>query len=281
MEIDLTLAVHWAQWAGAHALPLFLALLLSSLVLTFVVVRVFEGNADRTDPTQASSTRQVRRRITLEFGLGFALRLGVMLAGIAVIAALSRHLGAASGMSQADDAFTAALRLSTPQSALKVFAVMTHLGDTATLTALCICVAVALVVMRHRGLAFGWLFAVAGNGVLNSTLKQIIGRDRPLFPEGGSLATGFSFPSGHTSGSVVAYGMLAYLALRLLPDRWQLLVVMTSVAVAITVGASRLFLRVHFASDVIAGFASGAAWLAACVTVMEVVRWKTSAPQRS
>jgi len=109
--------------------------------------------------------------------------------------------------------------------------------------------------------------------LLNQTLKQIFGRVRPLQPEGFVLEQGFSFPSGHSSGSVVAYGMLAYVAVRLLPARWHLPVLLAAMALAFTVGASRMFLRVHFASDVIAGFASGAAWLAVCVTGFELARW--------
>jgi membrane-associated phospholipid phosphatase len=264
-------ALHWvqsAQWVGAHALPLFFVLLIGSLALTFVLklaaARAWQRDAGPSVPTQTSLTRQIQRRI--------ALGLGVMLVGTAVIAILSAHLDADSALTRADQALTDALALGVPQPALRVFAVLTHLGDTVTLTALCVCVAVALVAMQQHGLAIGWVVAVAGNGILNDTLKQTIRRERPLFPDDGSVATGFSFPSGHSSGTVVAYGMLAYLALRLLPARWQLPAMMVSVTLAITVGVSRLFLRVHFGSDVVAGFASGAAWLAACVTVMEVVK---------
>lgn len=268
-------AVCWvqsAQWVGAHALPLFFVLLIGSLVLTFVLrlaaARAWQRDAGPSVPTQTSLTRQMHRRM--------ALGLGVMLVGIAVIAFLSAHLGANSALNRTDQALTDALAVGVPQPALKVFAVFTHLGDTVTHTALCVCVALALVVMQHRGLAIGWVVALAGNGILNETLKQTTRRERPLFPDDGSVATGFSFPSGHSTGSAVAYGMLAYLALRLLPARWRLPAMMASVTLAITVGVSRLLLRVHFGSDVIAGFASGAAWLAACVTVIEVVKRMSS-----
>jgi undecaprenyl-diphosphatase len=57
-----------------------------------------------------------------------------------------------------------------------------------------------------------------------------------------------------------------------LPLRWHLPAMMVAVALAWTVGASRCFLGVHFASDVVAGFASGAAWLALCITGIGVAR---------
>lgn len=158
--------------------------------------------------------------------------------------------------------------------ALQVFFALTHFGDTNTLAALCIAIALVLIACGRRGFAFGWVVAVAGNGLLIMTLKQVFGRVRPLNMEGFVLEHGFSFPSGHSSGSVVAYGMLAYLSLRLLPVRWHLPSLLAMVALALTVGASRLFLGVHFASDVMAGFASGIAWLALCIASIEYIRWR-------
>ena len=122
-------------------------------------------------------------------------------------------------------------------------------------------------------LAFGWVAAVAGNALLNVTLKQVFARVRPVHDDGLVLAHGFSFPSGHTSGAVVAYGMLAYVAMRFVPPRSHLALMLAAVALAFAIGASRMFLRVHFASDVIAGFASGSAWLAVCIASIELTRW--------
>jgi membrane-associated phospholipid phosphatase len=189
------------------------------------------------------------------------------------LAELAAQLNAGEILGRADQALTDALRTSVPRPALQVFAALTHLGDTATLTGLCIGIAIALIALGRCWLALGWVAAVAGNGLLNHTLKQIFARVRPLHTDSFVLEQGFSFPSGHSSGSVVTYGMLAYVALRLLPARWHLPTVLAAVGLAFTVGASRIFLRVHFASDVIAGFASGAAWLAVCVTSIELARW--------
>ena len=55
--------------------------------------------------------------------------------------------------------------------------------------------------------------------------------------------------------------------------RWHLALTLAAVALAFSIGASRMFLRVHFASDVIAGFASGIAWLAVCIASIELTRW--------
>ena len=69
------------------------------------------------------------------------------------------------------------------------------------------------------------------------------------------------------------YGMLAYVAVRTLPVRWHLPAVLSAAAIAFTVACSRVFLRVHFPSDVVAGMASGLAWLMVCIVSIESSRW--------
>jgi undecaprenyl-diphosphatase len=167
------------------------------------------------------------------------------------------------------------LRANLAPWALQVFGALTHLADTATMTVLCLVGTLVLVARGKRGLALAWLLAIAGNSILNQSLKRLIGRARPLDPEGALRVQGLSFPSGHSSGSVVVYGMLAFLALRFLPKVWHLPVLVTAMVLAFAVGISRALLRVHFASDVAAGIASGSAWLALCITSAELfLRWR-------
>ena len=265
MQPDPQLLQQWAQWTGRHALPLFSALLAVTLAMTYScwrIVRQYSGSEFRFAQLPAHF-----------FSMRMVVGLTVMLLGSFLFAELAGELGAAESLDLMDRAFSEALRDSVATPVVQTFAVLTHFGDTATLTGLCIAVAIALVTFGRCWLMLGWVVAVAGNGLLNATLKQMFARVRPRGLDGLTLADGFSFPSGHSSGSLVAYGMLAYLALRLLPLRWHLSVLLLAVALAFTVGSSRIFLRVHFASDVIAGFASGAAWLSACVTAIEIVRW--------
>jgi undecaprenyl-diphosphatase len=196
-----------------------------------------------------------------------------MLAGVLVFVWLASALTAGSPLIRFDQTVSDALRAHLAPQAVQLFAALTHLADTATLTALCVVGTLVLVARRQHGLALAWVLAIAGNGILNQSLKLLIGRVRPLDPEGGVLVQGLSFPSGHSSGALVAYGMVAYLSLRLLPKAWHRPVLVAALALAFTVGISRVVLRVHFASDVAAGFASGLAWLALCITSAELVRW--------
>lgn len=264
MMADAALLTPWALWSGQHALAIFLALLgllLGVMAATCLALRRYTA---------------LRRQATLAPALPQGLRnkvgVGIVLIGGGVFAALVTLLATGGIPGWSDQAFTEVLRANVPTPALQVFAAITHLGDTNTLAALCIAIALVLIAFGRHGFAIGWVVAVAGNGLLIKTLKQIFGRVRPLNSEGFVIEHGFSFPSGHSSGSVVAYGMLAYLALRLLPTRWHLPSLLATVALAVSIGASRLFLGVHFASDVIAGFASGIAWLALCITSIETIR---------
>ena len=102
--------------------------------------------------------------------------------------------------------------------------------------------------------------AITGVAVLFS-LKGILERQRPLVPLI-TQAHGYSFPSGHAFSSCVFYGMLAYIAHRSIKNRLlKYFVIALLVAVIIMVGYSRVYLRVHYATDVIAGWALGIIWL--------------------
>jgi membrane-associated phospholipid phosphatase len=92
-------------------------------------------------------------------------------------------------------------------------------------------------------------------------LKFLLQRERPLMPLI-SKAHGYSFPSGHTFSSVVFYGMLAYMAFKNIKNNFlKWLVILSLVLLTGMVGFSRVYLKLHYASDVIAGFSLGIIWL--------------------
>jgi membrane-associated phospholipid phosphatase len=197
---------------------------------------------------------------------------GLLVGAGAIFAELADGLDGDESMGHFDDAFSAAIQRGTPSSVLHAFAAITRLGDAATLSVIGLLVFFALLRRQGFRLALVWGAAVGGNALLNVSLKLVFARARPVHDGGLVLADGFSFPSGHASGSVVTYGMLAYLALRLLPGRWHLPALLLAALAAFSIGSSRVFLRVHYPSDVLAGFASGSAWLAMCILGIELAR---------
>ena len=201
-----------------------------------------------------------------------AIGAGVVALAVVVFSLLAIGLREGGTSVVFDEALAAALAR-TPAPALSTaLAFITHLGDRAVLVAVVIAIGVVLLAGRRAGFALAWTLACSGNGLLNPALKQVFARARPVHDAAYATVGEYSFPSGHTSGSVVVYGMLAYGALRLTPPRWHLPIVLAAVVLTITVAFSRMILRVHWASDVVAGFASGACWLAICIMGLECLR---------
>ncbi|QPF73927.1 phosphatase PAP2 family protein [Roseateles sp. DAIF2] len=250
-----------ADWVGRHAPLLYLAglgLLLPGVAALALPLRRLLG-----PPLPEGAARPLWPMI-LAGAAGFLLLLGA--AGL--FAEIAERLGPSGRLARIDEALTRAIAAHTELAWLRAFALLTHLGDVLTLSLLGVGMTLLLCWRGERALAFAWVLAMGGNALLNPALKQVFQRVRPLHEHGLVSESGWSFPSGHSSSATVAYGMLAYLALRLLPRRWHLPALLAAAAAIFTVGCSRVFLQVHFASDVLAGFASGLAWL--CVSLLSV-----------
>ena len=145
-------------------------------------------------------------------------------------------------------------------------------GGPTAMTIMGLVVAIVLAVRQWWITLAGWIAALAGGGALDWLLKVIIRRPRPVGAEQFLQGHSFSFPSGHSMGSLVGLGMLAYVLMVFwLPARrYRTPVVVVALGGVLLIGASRMYLGVHYLSDVIAGFAAGAVWLAACVTGIEI-----------
>ncbi|MGI8658113.1 MAG: phosphatase PAP2 family protein [Candidatus Limnocylindria bacterium] len=135
---------------------------------------------------------------------------------------------------------------------------ITELGSTAAITAVAV---VTLLV----GLAIGpWRHGVAGAVTIglasigNEAFKAVIARARPDFLEPVLVERGFSFPSGHALLSTVAYGILGVLVSRSMLSRGVRATVLAVLAFGILlIGLSRVWLGVHYPSDVLAGWSAG------------------------
>jgi membrane-associated phospholipid phosphatase len=122
----------------------------------------------------------------------------------------------------------------------------------------------------RRRFAAAWIAIVLGGGVLNQALKIGLDRDRPQDPDNAVVERNKSYPSGHAMGGAVGYGMVCYALLRQsrFPFRRTALVTLF-VMLIVGIGFSRIYLRAHWFSDVIGGYAAGLCWLSLCVGLLE------------
>jgi undecaprenyl-diphosphatase len=156
--------------------------------------------------------------------------------------------------------------------------IITHAGDVPAMTGLAIVGTLLLWGTGRTRLVLCWLLAASLGGALNLTTKTVIGRPRPVaFGLHDEYVTerNESYPSGHAMGSTIGYGSLAYVSIVLLRRRWAKVATVTGLTMLVlAIGWSRIYLRAHWCSDVIGGYAIGIGWLALCITVAESPRWR-------
>lgn len=152
----------------------------------------------------------------------------------------------------------AAERARTP-GMTSVMSAVTWLGNGPTLAGVAVAAVALLVALRQRVPALFVAVTAVGAGALNALLKVAFSRPRPLLVAQLAHAGGYSFPSGHAMASAAIYGALVVVAVRRFPERrWW--VVAPCLLLVASIGVSRVYLGVHFPSDVIAGWALGASW---------------------
>lgn len=198
------------------------------------------------------------------------LRIGLLVITILisamVFASLAEDLVNRETLSTLDPVFGGWLIAQTSLSGDHVFSMITFLGN-------------ALIVSIGTSLLGFWLAkrkkwnnlilmfsVVGGSALLNLVLKNIFQRSRPVFPQAFLVDTGYSFPSGHTMISLAFYGVVAYIALTYIKSRnWKVFTVIGALVISVLIGFSRLYLGVHYFTDVLAGWAAGALWLTICI----------------
>lgn len=114
-----------------------------------------------------------------------------------------------------------------------------------------------------------FLIACLGAFVLNTELKVFFSKPRPRLWVSLISERTFSFPSGHALGSLVVYGFIAYVLTRMYPKN-QFLIYSLAVFLIVIIGFSRLYLGVHWPTDIIAGYGVGFLWLMSCIVVLKL-----------
>jgi undecaprenyl-diphosphatase len=117
------------------------------------------------------------------------------------------------------------------------------------------------------------LVSVPGGMLLNVALKHVFRRARPSLEDPLLTLSTYSFPSGHTAAATVFYGLLAcYLLRRVQAWPARAAIAAACCLMVALVALSRMYLGVHYLSDVLAASAEGAAWLATCITAVSTLR---------
>ncbi|WP_426111445.1 phosphatase PAP2 family protein [Massilia sp. PWRC2] len=137
--------------------------------------------------------------------------------------------------------------------------------------------ALALLAVFYVRKMHWWLLAgliiLPGGSLLNVLIKYCFQRARPTFHTPLLTLDTYSFPSGHTAFAAMLYGLLACALLAHLRGTWaRLAVVVAAAAMVALVGVSRMYLGVHYLSDVLAASAEGCIWLALCITTVSTLR---------
>src|SRR5216684_4907150 len=215
--------------------------------------------------------------------LGLHLTVGfvISVAGLWLFGGITEDVIHHDPLTQFDMALLDWLHRHATPTGYAIFHAITLLGSPVTLTVLALGVGLLLGVRRQWIVLGGWIAAFGGGSLLNQALKGVIQRPRPPQADMFLRHYSWSFPSGHAMVSLIGYGMLAYLLVVLWVHRrsLQIAIVVGATLLILAIGLSRLYLGVHYFSDVVGGYAAGVLWLSTCVSGLEVARrWVTAPP---
>jgi membrane-associated phospholipid phosphatase len=153
---------------------------------------------------------------------------------------------------------------------------VTFLGSVAFVTAASTCAALVLIVRKSWYQLLALALGVGGGSLLNILLKHFFHRQRPMLENPLLTLSSYGFPSGHTMGSTLFYGLLAIFITQSV-RAWRLRALTFCIAALLValIGLSRIYLGAHYFTDVLGAIAVGLAWLAFCWTGIETLRkWR-------
>ncbi len=142
---------------------------------------------------------------------------------------------------------------------------ITGLASVPFLSTATISITAFLFLQKRVGWAIFFGLVNTLGGLFNKFLKELFQRERPsilpLIEQGG-----YSFPSGHSMGSFIFYGALSFMLFQLVKGKWKkTIAALLAACMIFLIGLTRIYLGVHYPTDVIAGFSAGAAWLFFCM----------------
>ena len=172
--------------------------------------------------------------------------------------------------------FEQALYAMRDPSLAQFFIWVSALGSHYAIFGLTFVVAIALAYRNRWSLASGLFASVFGSAVTAYVLKEVIQRPRPPdFLQAYTISTLFSFPSIHAAFSVALYVFVLWLVYDTIPTAWRYVATVAVTTLVLAIGFSRLYLGVHYPSDVLAGYALGGIFVLLGIKVAKYLERKT------
>lgn len=221
----------------------------------------------------------LRARFSGEGYLGLHLTIGllVIIATSWWFADIAEDMSRDAATRQLDNSITAWFQAHATAILTTFWRTVSFFGSVIFLTVAAAIVATILAFRRSFYRLLSVALAVGGGAFLNLVLKHLFHRHRPVLENPLVTLSSFGFPSGHTMGATIFYGVLA-LALGYSIRGWRRRILTAGAAAVVIalIGASRIYLGAHYFTDVIGAVAVGLAWLVFCWTGVETVRgWRS------
>ncbi len=217
----------------------------------------------------------VRRRLSPDekFGLNLTVGLAIVVFFAYLFLGVAQDLIAQEAVYLADYRILNLLQIFRSPRFSQTMLFITYLGGWPAILAGSIAAGLFLAVLRRWRYLVGFIAAVLGGELFVYGMKMLFRRPRPPLINALTPETGYSFPSGHVFVAIVFYGLLAYFVWRGTRRRAvRALAIAAGLFAVVLIGFSRLYLGVHWPSDVLASLAAGAAWLTAVITALEIRR---------
>ncbi|MFT5642970.1 MAG: membrane-associated phospholipid phosphatase [Janthinobacterium sp.] len=225
--------------------------------------------------------RFIAARCAREGELGLHLTLGVVLLALSAWifgSIASQVTGGTPWIEMLDRHVAQFLQGHATDTLTRLMLIFTHVHGIAGIGAL----GLLLGVWFWRKKAHDWLLmavvAIPGGMLLNALLKQVFMRARPASEDAILTLASYSFPSGHTAAATLLYGIFAAYLMSMTRSKWTRMgIVAVALLMVLLVGASRIYLGVHYFSDVLAAVAESCGWLAICITASSTLRRRRAA----
>lgn len=213
-------------------------------------------------------------------GIGLVVALAAIALLLWGFAALADEFNEKSRLAQLDLTVLNWLQLHGSESGERYFEFVSWLGAP-VLAVVDVAVSAWLAIHRAWRSFWLWVITIVGGAVLDEILKLAFRRARPTIASEFIHGNSWSFPSGHAMNSLVAYAMLAFLLREhLASTRLRVAVALVAALLIVAIGFSRLYLGVHYLSDVTAGYLAGSAWVVACIAAERYTRKRVHQPAR-